>query len=75
MCIYSTWRSGEYHTISGTSMAAPHVAGAAALYKSQNPGAGPADVKEALQNLGNYLWDASDDPDGIKEPLLNVAGL
>jgi subtilisin len=72
VCILSTWKGSSYNTISGTSMASPHVAGAAALYKANNPSATPAQVKNALINKGNYNWNNVDDPDGIKEPLLNA---
>ncbi|MCP1728038.1 serine protease [Natronospira proteinivora] len=36
------------NTISGTSMAAPHVAGVSAIYQGENPGASPAQVEDAL---------------------------
>jgi subtilisin family serine protease len=73
VCIYSTTSGSSYTTMSGTSMASPHVAGAAALYRAVNPTASPAQVKAALLSAGNTGWTNSDDPDGIKEPLLNVA--
>jgi subtilisin family serine protease len=75
VCIRSTWSGGGYNTISGTSMATPHVTGAASLYLARNPEATPADVETALEGLGNIGWDATDDPDDIKEPLLQVDSL
>jgi subtilisin family serine protease len=73
VCILSTWKDGGYTTISGTSMASPHVAGAVALYLSVHPDASPADVKNALQAAASNAWNNVDDPDGIKEPLLDVS--
>ncbi|MFF9149789.1 S8 family peptidase [Streptomyces sp. NPDC014861] len=50
--ITSAWHTGDSatNTISGTSMASPHVAGAAALYLGDNPTATPAQVGTALVN-------------------------
>ena len=75
VCINSTWMNGGYNTISGTSMASPHVAGGAALYVATHPGSSPSTVKAALQSAGTTDWNNSDDRDGIKEKLLNVSTL
>jgi len=73
VCIRSTWTGDGYNTISGTSMASPHVAGAAALYLASNPSATPSDVKAALISAGSSNWNEVDDPDGIKELLVDVS--
>jgi subtilisin family serine protease len=57
--IYSTYKSGSYATLSGTSMATPHVAGGAALYLSSHPGASPGDVESALRNAATTTTNAS----------------
>jgi subtilisin family serine protease len=75
VCILSTYRGGGYQTMSGTSMASPHVAGAAALYRARNRGATPQRVQAALTGAGSSSWTSSDDGDRTKEPLLDVSGM
>ena len=74
-CIWSTKPGPTYGYSSGTSMAAPAVTGAVALYKASRPLATPAQVKEALQYLGTLSWKTSTDPDSTHEKLLDVSRL
>jgi fibronectin type 3 domain-containing protein len=59
--ITSAWLDGGYNTIGGTSMAAPHVAGAVILFLHEHPGATPAQVEQAILNLLD-AWTTNDQP-------------
>ncbi|WP_436500622.1 S8 family serine peptidase [Actinokineospora sp. HUAS TT18] len=75
-CIYSTSKSGGYATLSGTSMAAPYVAGAAGLLTANGNRATNRDqalaVRQRLVDTGNTRWN-DDSGDNITEPLLDVS--
>lgn len=83
VCITSTWSDGGLSTISGTSMASPHVAGVAAMYVARNgkptTKAGALAVRDALINAGFPQADSacgfSGDPDSFAEPLVNADAL
>lgn len=59
--IYSTWPGG-YATLSGTSMATPHVSAVVALLKQANSTLSVSDIKNALYNTANDLGTTGWDP-------------
>jgi subtilisin len=80
--IYSTYKGSSYNTLSGTSMSAPHVSGAIALYKASiDPSALPSEILTALKLYGSKPQTIcngkgsgyfTNDPDKFPEPLLYV---
>jgi subtilisin family serine protease len=59
--ILSTAPGGGTATMSGTSMATPHVAGAALLYLQSHPGASPTQVEQGIVNDLDP-WSTNDNP-------------
>src|SRR5581483_6187252 len=51
--ILSSFPGDQWTTLSGTSMATPHVAGAAAVLKQRHPGWTVAEIKSALESTGD----------------------
>ena len=59
--IISTYKNGKLKTLSGTSMATPHVSGIAGLLLSQNRSMSASEIRELIietsakgRNLGGY---------------------
>ena len=73
MTITSTYPDGDYAALSGTSMATPHVAGAAAAYVAKYPELSPAEVITDMLNSAEdgFTGQGGNNP----EPLLDVGAL
>lgn len=65
----TTTTTGGFTTVSGTSVAAAHVAAVAALLFSYNPNYSPADIENLMRNTGFSTYDPSST---YSYPLLNL---
>lgn len=60
--VNSTYLGGGYKELSGTSMACPHVAGAAALLKQLHPTWSPAEIRDRLRDTAQDIGLPGRDP-------------
>src|SRR5262249_5369021 len=67
--ITSSVLGGGFESLSGTSMATPHVAGVAALILQRNPGAAPTMVKKILEDTCEPLENT---PNEVGYGLVNA---
>jgi subtilisin len=65
----STYKNGGFETLSGTSMATPHVSGLAALFIATHPGSTPDQVRAALQSAAVKLSGVIPEGQGAGLPL------
>ena len=70
--INSSVPGGGFELKSGTSMAAPHVAGAWALLEGQKPSASVNGILSALRNTGTPVTDTRAS-DGVTKPRINIS--
>ncbi|WP_221566512.1 S8 family serine peptidase [Alkalihalobacillus sp. TS-13] len=76
--IESTWKDGAYNTISGTSMATPHISGLAAKIWAENPSLSNSALRTELQNRakandilgGQYAGSGDDIASGFGFPTV-----
>ncbi len=70
--VWSTVPNNTYASYSGTSMATPHVTGAAALYAAVNPGSTALQIRNAI--LGSVIATSSLSGKTVTGGRLNVSG-